>query len=69
MLPVPPTVGFDDQETPSRVVRRGRGPSNHREELARWFDERARDALPAPLKAVGTSDATPGSARIPFLIF
>jgi hypothetical protein len=65
MLPArgPGNAGFEDEEWPSGVVRRGRPPSNYPRELARWFGEPAAPAL----KAVGTDDVA--SARIPFLIF
>jgi len=66
VLPVRPQ-GFEDEEWPSGVVRRGPAPASYREELAQWFGETP-DA-PA-LKALGTGDAVPASARrMPFLIF
>jgi hypothetical protein len=60
-------VDFEDVEGPSGVVRRGPRPVNYREELVRWFDLSAGEV--PPLKALGTSDASPSPARIPFLIF
>jgi hypothetical protein len=61
------TEGFEEEEWPSGVVRRGPPPANYREALAGWF---AGSRAGAPvLKALGTTDATPSSARIPFLIF
>ena len=70
-------MGFDDEELPSGVVRRGPPLANYRNELTSWF---AGPPEPPALRALGTSDATPGAApaarpealpqgRVPFLIF
>ena len=72
-------MGFEDEETPSGVVRRGRPPANYRSELTPWFGGATAEAPVRMLKALGTTDPAPlpvkerpegaGPGRIPFLIF